>query len=125
MPSATVWKAVAEVLSNGLGALHPTAQIAVLIGAITGVVMEILIQTTKGKFPLTPIGFGLASILQFSDIWMFFLGALIFWAMEKKPKAKRSKKYQLVVENKENIGAGIIAGGALVGIAILIAETTM
>ena len=123
MPGATVWKAVAEVLSKGLGTLHPTAQVAVLVGAVMGVVFEFFNHRTKGKFPLSPVAFGIAFVLPFNISLEFFIGSLIFWLMGKKPEEKRSFRFQTIFENKESIGAGIIAGGSIVGIALMIMET--
>ncbi len=125
MPGATVWKAVAEVLSKGLGALHPTAQLAVLIGGAMGIVFEILTKKTNGRFPLSPVAFGISFVLPFHISLEFFLGSLIFWLMSRKPEEKRSSRFQTILENKETIGAGIIAGGSIVGIALMIAETSM
>ena len=125
MPGATVWKAVAEVLATGLGALHPTAQVAVLVGGIMGVVFEVLNQKTKGGFPLSPVAFGIAFVLPFHIALEFFIGSLIFWLMNKKPKEKRSFRFQTILENKESIGAGIIAGGSIVGIILMIVENTL
>lgn len=122
MPGATVWKAVAEVLSKGFSSLHVTAQIAVVIGAILGVVMEILVKATKGKFPISPVGFGIAFVLPFADVFIMFLGSFIFWLLKLKPEAKRSKGYNTFVENQETVAAGVVAGGGLIGIAILIFE---
>ena len=123
MPGATVWKAVAEVLSKGLGALHPTAQVAVLVGAVMGIVFEFFNHRTRGKFPLSPVAFGIAFVLPFNISLEFFIGSLIFWLMGKKPEEKRSFRFQTIFENKESIGAGIIAGGSIVGIALMIMET--
>ena len=47
----------------------------------------------------------------------------VTWLMGKKPEEKRSFRFQTVFENKESIGAGIIAGGSIVGIALMIIET--
>lgn len=125
MPSATVWKAVAEVLSKGLGALHPTAQIAVLVGVILGIVSEIVGKKTQGKFPFSPVAFGIAFVLPFNTSLEFFIGSAIFWLMSLKPEKNRSLNYEMLLDNKETIGAGIIAGGSIVGIALLIAETSL
>ncbi len=125
MPGATVWKAVAEVLSEGLGALHPTAQVAVLIGGAMGIVFEILTKKTNGRFPLSPVAFGISFVLPFHISLEFFLGSLIFWLMSRKPQEKRSDRFSTILENKETIGAGIIAGGSIVGIALMIAETQL
>ncbi len=125
MPGATVWRAVAEVLSKGLSALHPTAQYAVVIGAIAGIIFEILGQKTNGRFPLTPVAFGISFVLPFHISLEFFIGSLIFWLMSRRPEAQRTEKFSAILDNKETIGAGIIAGGSIVGIALLIAETSM
>lgn len=122
MPGATVWRAVAEVLSKGFSSLHYTAQIAVVVGAVLGVVMEILVQKTKGKFPVSPIGFGIAFVLPFADTFMLFLGSFIFWALKLKKQERRSPGYHSFVENQETVAAGIVAGGGLIGIAIIIFE---
>ncbi len=123
MPSAIVWKAIADVLSVGISSLHITSQYAVLIGAALGIGMEILIKKTNGKFPISPVAFGLPFVLSFTDVFMMFLGAFIFWVMNKKPLQNRSPFYQAVTENQESIGAGIIAGGSIIGIILLIIET--
>ncbi|MBY0313963.1 MAG: OPT/YSL family transporter [Bdellovibrionales bacterium] len=125
MPGATVWKAVADVLSKGLSALHPTSQIAVLIGAALGILFEILIKKTKGKFPISPTGFGIAFVLPFTNTLMFFVGSLIAWYLESKPKDQRTAAYHRFVENKESIAAGVIAGGSIIGIVLLIVETML
>lgn len=122
MPGATVWRAVAEVLSKGFSSLHHTAQIAVVVGAIAGVIMEILVQKTKGKFPLSPIGFGIAFVLPFADTFMLFMGSFIFWVLKLVKEEKRRPGYQSIVNNQETIAAGIVAGGGLIGIAIIIFE---
>lgn len=122
MPGAVVWKAVAEVLSTGLGALHDTSKIAVLIGGALGIILEILGKATKGKFPISPIGLGIAFVLPFPDTLMFFIGSALFWALESRPKEKCSELYTKFVENRESTAAGVIAGGSIVGILILIFE---
>lgn len=84
VPSAVVWKAVSEVLMKGLSFLHPTAQAAVVIGALLGVVLEASKRLSKDRFPLSAIGFGLAFVLPFSGIFTIFLGALLFWLIERR-----------------------------------------
>jgi uncharacterized oligopeptide transporter (OPT) family protein len=123
MPGAVVWKAVADVLSKGLSSLHITSQYAVIIGAALGIAMEILIKRTKGKFPISPVALGLPFVLSFTDVFMMFLGAFIFWWLKKKPIQNRSQLYSDFIDNQESIGAGIIAGGSIIGIILLIVET--
>jgi OPT family oligopeptide transporter len=125
MPSATVWKAVAEALTQGLGGLHPTVVYAVVAGALVGLVLELGRIVSKGKFPLSPIALGLAFVINFESIFAMSLGAIIFWFLgvgrtsKKGPEMPRS----LWVENHEPICAGVIAGAALMGIADAVVQT--
>jgi putative OPT family oligopeptide transporter len=84
LPAAVGWKRVSELLMNGLSSLHPTAQAAMIVGAIAGILMEASRQITKDKFPLSAIGFGLAFLLPFTNVLSIFLGGLIFWLIERR-----------------------------------------
>ncbi|MCP3869983.1 MAG: OPT family oligopeptide transporter, partial [Gammaproteobacteria bacterium] len=66
MPGAAAWRAVAEVLTKGLGFLHPSAQAAVFIGGGLGIIFELLKKWTKNRFPLSSVGIGLAFVISFS-----------------------------------------------------------
>ena len=125
MPSALIWKAVAEVLTRGLGFLHPTARIAVAIGAILGIVFEILNHKLKGKFPLSGIGVGLAFVLHFSDAFVMALGSILFWYAERILTDRRSLRHKIWVENRETVCAGVIAGGSIIGIILILLETVV
>lgn len=125
MPGAQVWRAVAEVLTQGLGFLHPTAQIAILVGATLGILLEIVGAKTKGRFPLSGVGMGLAFILQFSDSLAMASGAILFWLFKKKFNDKKTKKYKIFVDNHETVCAGGIAGGALMGIVLVIVNKVL
>jgi uncharacterized oligopeptide transporter (OPT) family protein len=133
-PAAMQWKAVAELLMNGLSKLEPTARAAVAIGAIVGIVVEASKQVTKNRFPLSAMGLGLAFVLSFHDVWAMFLGSLAFWALGRKtkrwqdanganPQASLHKPwFALAAENAETICGGIIAGGALTGIGLSVLD---
>ena len=125
MPAAQIWRAVAEVLTKGLSFLHPTAQLAVLIGAVAGVVLEVLNQRSHGKFPISGVGFGLAFVLNFSDALAMALGSVFFWAMGRVLKDTKSLGYRAFVENQETVCAGAIAGGSIVGLVLIILETAV
>jgi uncharacterized oligopeptide transporter (OPT) family protein len=153
VPGAITWRAVAEILMRGLGFLDPTAKAAVVIGAILGIVVEASKQITKNRFPLSAVGLGLAFILNFGDIWVMFLGSFIFWMLERRaarwhaqnppaavtesegggeaaPEARREASprkpwYALAAENTETICAGVIAGGALMGIGLTVLAVLM
>jgi uncharacterized oligopeptide transporter (OPT) family protein len=125
LPGAAIWKGVAEVLTQGLHALHPTAQIAALIGAFLGILFEILNQRMKGKFPITGVGMGLGFVLQFSDSWLMAVGTLFFWLCRKRFQDKSSFGYRAFVDNQETIAAGVIAGGSIIGIILMLIESAV
>jgi uncharacterized oligopeptide transporter (OPT) family protein len=135
VPGALQWKAVAELLMSGLSNLHPTARAAVAVGAAVGIVVEASKQLTKNRFPLSAMGLGLAFVLSFHDVWAMFLGSLVFWAMGSKTTrweqaastaagggTRRKPWFALATENTETICAGVIAGGALVGIGVSVLD---
>lgn len=122
LPGASIWKAVAEVLTHGLSTLHPTARWAVLIGAVIGIIMEFIDKRMKGKFPLSAVGLGLAFVLQFTNALSMALGALIFWLARQNLKDKKSTGYRVFVDNQETVCAGVIAGGSIIGIVLVVME---
>ncbi len=120
MPSAVAWKAVAELLAQGLSALPASACWAALIGGLLGIALEIIRKRTAGRFPLSPVGLGLACLLDFSTSLIMFLGAFFFWCLqrvqERKPREKGIVK--IFAENQETISGGLIAGAALIAVVI-------
>jgi uncharacterized oligopeptide transporter (OPT) family protein len=121
---------------------------AVIVGALVGLVVEISRHVTKSRFPLSAMGLGLSFVLSFHDVWAMFLGSLLFWALGQKtarwknaheigrpvapgegeaapeapapPSAPAAPKpwYARASENTETLCGGVIAGGALMGIAL-------
>ena len=122
--AAQIWKAVAMILTQGLSFLDVTARWAILIGAIVGIVFEIIRATTKNRFPLSAVGMGLAFILPFFTSLSMFLGALIFWIAGKRI-SKDSPWHKRIVLNTETICAGVIAGGAIMGIVAILVEVNL
>lgn len=125
MPGAMVWKAVAEVLAKGISTLHPTAQLAMAVGGLMGIVFEIINQKTHGRFLLSGVGMGLAFVLNFHDSLSMATGAFLFWLFERKFQNHRSLGYRALVSNRETVCAGIIAGGSIIGIALILLETVL
>ncbi len=88
MPAATIWKAVAEILTKGLSNLAVSARWMALIGAIIGIVLETVKLKTKGRFWLSGVGVGLAFVIPFNTCLAMFLGSFFFWLagrLSKKP----------------------------------------
>jgi len=125
MPGAAVWKAVAEVLTKGLSALHPTAVIGVVFGAVIGILCEIFNIRSKGRFPISGVGLGLAFVLRFTDSLSMAMGALFFFVMGRIYKDKKSIAYRSFVGNQETLCAGVIAGGSIIGIILIILENVV
>ncbi len=112
-PAAQVWRGVAELLANGVGALHRTARIGLLVGAITGIVLALL-ETAFPKHKQwipSPVGLGIAfTITGYYSISMF-IGALLAVGLHRwKPKV--ADEYVVPVSS------GIIAGESMMGVAI-------
>jgi uncharacterized oligopeptide transporter (OPT) family protein len=118
-PAATVWKAVAEILTRGLSTLPATALYAAIIGAVLGIVGEIIRSVSKGKFPLSPVGIGLAFVIPFSICLAMFFGSFVFWVFAKLWPRPDQRMNEVFVQNQESICAGIIAGAALVGVGVM------
>ncbi|HOW67385.1 MAG TPA: OPT family oligopeptide transporter [Candidatus Paceibacterota bacterium] len=122
MPAATIWRAVAELLMQGLGNLPISARWAVLIGALIGLALEGVRLATKGRFWLSGVGIGLATVIPFNTCFAMFLGSAFFWVAERIWSHKESAGNRILVQNQEPICAGVIAGGALMGIAVILIE---
>jgi OPT family oligopeptide transporter len=125
MPAAQIWMAVAKVLTQGLSFLHPTAQAAILVGAVLGLVIEIANQRTQGRFPISGVGLGLAFVLKFSDSLSMALGALLFWLAGRYFTDKKSFGFRAFVDNQETACAGAIAGGSIIGLVLILLETVV
>ncbi|MCP4251346.1 MAG: OPT family oligopeptide transporter [bacterium] len=121
-PAATVWRAVAEILTEGISQLPTTALWAAVIGAVLGIVLEIIRMVSKGKFPLTPVGIGLAFVISFQICLAMFFGSFIFWVCGKLWPKPEQRMNDVFVQNQESICAGIIAGAALIGVGLMALE---
>ena len=55
-PAALVWRGVAELLAKGVGALHPTARIGLLVGGLLGLVLPLLEMRVPEGEEVHPLG---------------------------------------------------------------------
>jgi uncharacterized oligopeptide transporter (OPT) family protein len=110
---AVVWKGVAEMLSLGLGSLHPTARMGALAGAALGLALPLLEKAfprAKAWIP-SPMGLGLAFVIPgFISISMF-TGALLAFGFER---IRRRAAEDYVVP----VASGLIAGESLMAVLI-------
>jgi putative OPT family oligopeptide transporter len=117
-PAATVWKKVAELLSSGVDALHPTARLGLLCGAVGGVllpVIEMFLPAAMRRFIPSATGLGLAFVIPFSNALSFFIGAVLasLWQRSSKEKCE-----QFMVP----LCSGVIAGESLTGVGIALKD---
>jgi uncharacterized oligopeptide transporter (OPT) family protein len=115
VPGAQTWKGVAEMLAKGIESLHPTAQIAIGVGAALGIGMAVLehyVPRVKRWMP-SPTGFGLGFTVPAYNAISMFLGALVAYVMEKRAPA-------LAERTVVATSSGLIAGESLMGVAIAI-----
>ena len=112
-PAALVWRGVAELLSKGVGALHPTARWGLLIGGTLGLIIPLLEMRfpKQKKFIPSATGLGLAfTINGFNSVSMFIGACIALWLSKAKPKV--AEEYVVPVSS------GIIAGESLTGVLI-------
>jgi uncharacterized oligopeptide transporter (OPT) family protein len=114
-PAALVWRGVAELLSNGVGALHPTARVGLLIGGLVGLILPILELRFPKRLAYIPsaTGVGLAFTITGFNCVSFFIGALFaLWFAKVRPA--------LAEEFTVPVASGIIAGESLMGVLIAV-----
>jgi OPT family oligopeptide transporter len=112
-PAALVWRGVAELLSKGVSALHPTARIGLVVGASLGIIIPLLEMKfpRAKKFIPSATGVGLAfTINGFNSISMFIGALAVLWFSKWRPK--------LHEEYTVPVSSGIIAGESLMGVLI-------
>lgn len=113
-PSCLVWAGVSRSFSDGLGALDPLAQKAILIAALLGVALALAEKWAPRRaqpFIPSPGGLGIAMVIPGSNAISMFLGALAghLW---RKYRPASSERYLV------SIASGLIAGESLMGIAV-------
>ncbi len=116
-PSAQTWKAVAEVLSNGIATLGPIKAWSLAIGALLGVLFPLLAVCfpRHERYVPSAAAFGLAWTFPWYYSLLFFLGGLMVWAFEKgRPKLARDFTFP--------VASGVIAGGSLMGVFLIFWE---
>jgi putative OPT family oligopeptide transporter len=113
-PAAQTWAAVARALSHGLASLEPVKVWSIIIGGVLGIIFSILpaIFPKQQKYLPSASAFGLAWVFQWYYGLLFFIGAVLAYGFQKKSPAKAE-------EFTYPVASGIMAGGALMGVAII------
>jgi uncharacterized oligopeptide transporter (OPT) family protein len=117
-PAATQWKGVAELIGHGFNNLSHSAIISIIVAAIAAIVFEIAGVISKGKFPISAISIGLGVVLPPEAVITMWIGAFVFWLMNKKYKNSPPENhgYRVWVDGMQAVAAGLLAGSALIGI---------
>jgi len=109
-PAAHAWKAMAELLSQGLDALPQNAEGAVAIAFAFGVAMPLLRKVKAiSRFVPSGLAFGIAFIVPAYYAVAMFIGALILMAWRKVDFARAGRL-------EFSVASGLIAGEGLMGI---------
>jgi uncharacterized oligopeptide transporter (OPT) family protein len=108
-PAAHAWKAMAELLADGFGALPPHSEKMVLAGAVLGVLFAVLrrVHSIRNFVP-SGLAMGIAFIVPAFNSLSIVIGlaAYLIW---KAVSPQSAKKYDFAV------ASGLIAGEGLMG----------
>jgi uncharacterized oligopeptide transporter (OPT) family protein len=113
-PAVATWKAVAEMLTDGLGAVPRSAMIAMLLAALAGTVLGVLdaaLPADKLRFVPSASALGLAFVIPASTSLGLFYGAFLA-ALLTRFFRRWSKAYLLAA------AAGLVAGESLMGVIL-------
>jgi uncharacterized oligopeptide transporter (OPT) family protein len=119
-PVTYMWKAVADLLTQGLHMLPATAIWAIVIGALVGVALPVAGKLFPKAEPYLPsaMGLGLSWVMVFQNSLSFAIGAVLV-AMWNRLNKKGTALYYVPV------ASGLIAGESLVAALIAIACTVV
>jgi uncharacterized oligopeptide transporter (OPT) family protein len=119
-PATYMWKAVADLLTQGLHMLPVTALWAIVIGALVGVALPVAGKLFPKAHPYLPsaMGLGLSWVMVFENSLSFAIGAVLVAAWSRLSK-KGSDLYYVPV------ASGLIAGESLIAALIAIACTVV
>ena len=114
-PATNMWKAVADLLTQGVQMLPMTARWAIVIGALLGVMLPLLEKLLPKARPFLPsaMGLGLAWVMPFSNAFAFAIGAVLteVWTRWRR---KQAETFNVPV------ASGLVAGESLVAAIIAI-----
>lgn len=117
-PATYMWKAVADLLTQGVHMLPTSAIWAIVIGAIVGVLLPLAGKVFPKAQPWLPsaMGLGLSWVMVFQNSLAFAIGAVIV-AVWNKVHKRTSDLYYIPV------ASGLVAGESLVAALIAITCT--
>jgi uncharacterized oligopeptide transporter (OPT) family protein len=114
-PAAQTWSAVAIALGQGLSSLEPIKLWLIVAGSLVGVVLTlapVLLPKHQAYLP-SAAAFGLSWVFHWYYGLLFFLGALVALLLDRR-------KPQLAEEFTFPVASGVVAGGSLMGVALVL-----
>ena len=117
-PATNMWKAVADLLTQGIHMLPPTARWAIVLGSLVGVLLPVLEQIAPRFRPFLPsaMGLGLAWVIPFQNSLSFAIGGIITFVWTRL-RPKEADTFNVP------IASGLVAGESVVAALIAIACT--
>jgi len=111
-PISQKWVGFAKLLSRGIGALHPSAAVALVIGAVLGIVFTSLEQNRRWRNWIpSPTGIGIGMLIPATAVSTMLAGA-VFDLVCRKRDPKGVDAWMLP------LASGMIAGAALVAVIL-------
>jgi uncharacterized oligopeptide transporter (OPT) family protein len=116
-PAAQTWRAVALALAHGFDSLEPVKMWSIVVGAAVGFLLTLVPRWMPRSANWLPSasGVGLAWTFHWYYGFLFFTGAALAALSERRDRAW-SEIYNVP------IAAGIMAGGALMGVLLVFWE---
>jgi len=113
-PAAQTWSAVAIALGQGLSSLEPVKLWLIFAGGLVGVLLQLApaVLPKYQQYLPSASAFGLAWVFNWYYGLLFFLGALVALVIERR-KPELAKEFTLPV------ASGVVAGGSLMGVALV------
>jgi OPT family oligopeptide transporter len=117
-PASRRWVGFATILSKGFSSLHPTALMALGIGAALGILFTVLEQKREIRnWVPSPTGIGIGMLISPAPIVTIFLGGCIEWIW-RKISPESASKYVIP------LASGLIAGEAIIAVVLAILAAT-
>ena len=117
-PATNMWKAVADLLTQGVQMLPRTALWAIAVGSLVGILLPVLEQLfpKARRFMPSAMGLGLSWVITFQNSFSFAIGAIIVEVWTRF-RPKNAGIYSVP------IASGLVAGESLVAALIAIGCT--
>jgi len=111
MPAALQWKVMGEVVAQGVAALPPGALRAVVVAVVAGILLAVGEESRVRRFVPPAVAVGIGALVPFDYSLSISCGAALVGLGARFWPRLRSVTTGVV-------GAGLIAGDSLVGVAV-------